>query len=84
MNLFLKEALEKVNTNHNKYSTSGMHLTPSLLQSMNVTQLQIILNQVYEFRNTLNETLVKSLLERDELLSKRDSMLACIEVNRGQ
>lgn len=51
---------------------------------MNVTQLQIILNQVYEFRNTLNETLVKSLLERDELLSKRDSMLACIEVNRGQ
>lgn len=51
---------------------------------MNITQLQIILNQVYEFRNTLNETLMKSLLERDELLSKRDGMLACIEINRGQ
>lgn len=53
---------------------------------MNVTQLQIVINEIYEFRGFLNESLMKSLMERDELLSKRDGMLMTIEqkvVNRN-
>lgn len=46
---------------------------------MNVTQLQIVVNEIYDFRGILNETLVKSLMERDELLLKRDSILIMIE-----
>lgn len=51
---------------------------------MNVTQLQIVINEIYDFRGILNETLVKNLMERDELLSKRDVMLLTIEKNSGR
>lgn len=46
---------------------------------MNVTQLQIVVNEIYDFRGILNELLMKSLEERDELLSKRDAVLMKIE-----
>jgi hypothetical protein len=46
---------------------------------MNITQLQIVINEIHTFIETLNETLMKSLVERDELLSKRDAMLITIE-----
>lgn len=48
---------------------------------MNITQLQIVINEIHTFIESLNETLVKSLVERDELLSKRDAMLIAIERN---
>lgn len=46
---------------------------------MNITQLQIVINEIHTFIETLNEALVKNLVERDELLSKRDAMLITIE-----
>lgn len=55
--------------------------TQKILASMNITQLQIVINEIHTFIELLNETLVKSLVERDELLSKRDSMLIAIERN---
>lgn len=48
---------------------------------MNITQLQIVINEIHTFIELLNEALVKSLVERDELLSKRDAMLIAIERN---
>lgn len=55
------------------------NFTPKMMKSMNVTQLQIVINEIYEFRGILNEALMKNLVERDELLSKRDGMLMTIE-----
>lgn len=48
---------------------------------MNITQLQIVINEIHTFIELLNEALVKTLVERDELLSKRDAMLIAIERN---
>jgi hypothetical protein len=46
---------------------------------MNITQLQIIINDFHEFINVLNEILVLYLMERDELSMKQDSVLIDIE-----
>jgi hypothetical protein len=46
---------------------------------MNITQLQIVINEIHTFIESLNDALVKCLVERDELLSKRDAMLIAIE-----
>lgn len=51
---------------------------------MNVTQLQIVVNDIYDFRGVLNENLMKSLVERDDLISKRDAMLTTIGKSYGQ
>lgn len=51
---------------------------------MNVTQLQIVINEIYDYSGILNEILMKSLVERDELLSNRDAMLTSVEKNSGQ
>lgn len=74
MKIFVNKTLEKVN-----FGSSDLKFTPKLLRTMNVTHLQIVINEILEFRNTLNETLVRNLLERDELTSKRDVMLKWIE-----
>lgn len=49
------------------------------LGSMNITQLQIIINDFHDFINVLNEILVLYLMERDELSMKQDSILIDIE-----
>lgn len=51
---------------------------------MNVTQLQIVINEIYDYSGILNEILMRSLVERDELLSNRDAMLTSVEKNSGQ
>lgn len=71
---FVKQTLKKVKREH-----PITQFTPQLLQTMNVTQLQIVINEIYEFRGVLNEALVKSLVERDELTLKRDVILGEIE-----
>jgi len=51
---------------------------------MNITQMQIFMNEAHSFIETLNETLMKYLLERDELSSKRDALLITIEKQSAQ
>lgn len=81
MSSFIKQTLKKVKRDY--LSTPATHFNPQLLKTMNVTQLQIVINEIYDFSEKLNETLMKSLVERDELLSKRDTMLSAIEKNCG-
>lgn len=76
--MFLNNTLEKVKRQQPQPIT---HLSRKLLASMNITQLQIVINEIHTFIESLNEGLVKSLVERDELLSKRDAMLIAIEKN---
>lgn len=77
---FIKRTLKKVNREQKQHKPTPItHFTPQLLSTMNVTQLQIVVNEIYDFRGILNEVLVKSLVERDELLSRRDAMLVTIE-----
>lgn len=78
MSKFIKQTLKKVNREQQQ-TTQMLNFTPKALKSMNVTQLQIVINEIYEFRGILNEALMKNLVERDELLSKRDGMLITIE-----
>lgn len=81
MSNFIKQTLKKVNREqkNTRQTAPVTHFTTQLLQTMNVTQLQIVINEIYEFRSILNEALMKSLMERDELLSKRDGILSAIE-----
>lgn len=79
MSKFIKQTLKKVNREQQQQTSPMTNFTPKMLKSMNVTQLQIVINEIYEFRGILNEALMKNLVERDELLSKRDGMLMTIE-----
>ena len=46
---------------------------------MNVAQLQVIVNDLHTQIETLNESLVKFLIDRDDLHMEQDSMLVDIE-----
>ncbi|CAB3250142.1 unnamed protein product [Arctia plantaginis] len=50
-----------------------------LLTDMNIAQLQVIVNELHSQIESLNETLVKLLMARDELHMGQDSMLVDIE-----
>lgn len=50
-----------------------------ILTDMNIAQLQVIVNDLHSHIEHLNESLVKFLLERDELHMGQDSMLVDIE-----
>ncbi|XP_071033890.1 uncharacterized protein [Parasteatoda tepidariorum] len=54
-------------------------LSHHALLAMNVAQLQVIVNDLHSQIETLNEDLVKFLLERDDLHMEQDSMLVDIE-----
>ncbi|KAG8199524.1 hypothetical protein JTE90_009367 [Oedothorax gibbosus] len=54
-------------------------LTYHALVAMNVAQLQVIVNDLHSQIETLNEDLVKFLLNRDDLHMEQDSMLVDIE-----
>lgn len=84
MTTFVNHTLKKVDRAQSQQPTPITHFTPKLLKTMNITQLQIVVNEIYDFRGILNESLVNILVERDELLLKRDSMLVTIEKNFGQ
>lgn len=77
MSNFMKQTLTKVNREN--LATTNELFNRELLQTLNVTQLQIIVNEIYDFRGVLNEVLMTSLVERDDLLSKRDALLQQIE-----
>jgi hypothetical protein len=62
-----------------KIPETKRRLSRQLLTGMNVAQLQIIVNELHTFIETLNEKLVKYLMERDDLHMKQDSMLVDIE-----
>jgi Schwannomin-interacting protein 1 len=82
---FIKHTLKKVNREQKQQQPTPITLfAPLTLKTMNVTQLQIVINEIYDFRGILNEALVKNLVERDELLSKRDAILLTIEKNGGR
>uniref|UniRef100_A0A0K8SIC1 Schwannomin interacting protein 1 C-terminal domain-containing protein n=3 Tax=Lygus hesperus TaxID=30085 RepID=A0A0K8SIC1_LYGHE len=64
----------------------GVHFPPErrrvsrqMLTDMNVAQLQVIVNDLHTQIETLNEGLVRFLMERDELHMTQDSMLVDIE-----
>lgn len=84
MTNFVNLTLKKVDRAQSQQQKPITQFTSKLLNTMNVTQLQIVVNEIYDFRGVLNENLVKNLVERDELLSKRDAMLATIETNCSQ
>ena len=46
---------------------------------MNISQLQVIVNELHTKIETLNESLVRMLMERDELHMEQDAMLVDIE-----
>lgn len=77
MSNFMKQTLQKVN--REKLAKTNVKFSNELLQTLNVTQLQIIVNEIYDFREVLNEVLMMSLVERDDLLSKRDALMQKIE-----
>lgn len=74
--IFINNTLKKVKKEQPRPITQ---LTRKILSSMNITQLQIVINEIHTFIEILNEALVKNLVERDENLSKRDAMLITIE-----
>jgi Schwannomin-interacting protein 1 len=62
-----------------KISPTKRRLSRQLLTNMNIAQLQIIINEFHTFIETLNELLVKYLMDRDDLSMRQDSMLIDIE-----
>lgn len=71
---------------HSTLNKVGMTIPPTkrrlsrqLLTNMNIAQLQIIINEFHTFIETLNEVLVKYLMDRDDLSMRQDSMLIDIE-----
>jgi len=72
----LRNSLEKVGI---QLQPERRRLTRQLLTEMNVTQLQVIVNDLHSHIEMLNESLVSLLLERDDLHMEQDSMLVDIE-----
>ncbi|XP_013392216.1 uncharacterized protein LOC106160229 isoform X2 [Lingula anatina] len=54
-------------------------LTLPVLQEMNVAQLQVLVNDMHSQIESLNEDLVKALMNRDDFHMEQDSMLVDIE-----
>lgn len=72
----LRESLNKVGI---KFPEDRRRLSRQMLTDMNVAQLQVIVNDLHTQIEILNESLVKFLMERDELHMSQDSMLVDIE-----
>jgi hypothetical protein len=70
------QTLDKVGM---KVPLSKRRLSRQMLTNMNIAQLQIIINEFHSFIETLNDTLVRYLMDRDDLSMRQDSMLIDIE-----
>ncbi|KAK7571877.1 hypothetical protein V9T40_014349 [Parthenolecanium corni] len=71
----IKSSLKKVGfINWNK-SNKSLRMDKSMLDKMDSTQLQIIVNNLHGQIENLNEQLMKMLTERDELHMNRDTLL---------
>lgn len=72
----VRHSLEKVGI---QFPEDRRRLSRQILTEMNVAQLQVIVNDLHTQIETLNENLVKFLMERDDLHMEQDSMLVDIE-----
>ncbi|XP_022918764.1 schwannomin-interacting protein 1 homolog [Onthophagus taurus] len=72
----VRHSLEKVGI---PFPEDRRRLSRQILTEMNVAQLQVIVNDLHTQIETLNENLVKFLMERDDLHMEQDSMLVDIE-----
>lgn len=72
----VRHSLEKVGI---PFPEGKRRLSRQILTEMNVAQLQVIVNDLHTQIETLNENLVKYLMNRDDLHMEQDSMLVDIE-----
>ncbi|XP_049822792.1 general transcriptional corepressor trfA-like isoform X2 [Aethina tumida] len=72
----VRHSLEKVGI---PFPEEKRRLSRQILTEMNVAQLQVIVNDLHTQIETLNENLVKFLMDRDDLHMEQDSMLVDIE-----
>lgn len=72
----VRNSLEKVGI---PFPEEKRRLSRQILTEMNVAQLQVIVNDLHTQIETLNENLVKFLMNRDDLHMEQDSMLVDIE-----
>ncbi|CAK1603018.1 unnamed protein product [Parnassius mnemosyne] len=72
----LRRSMEKANA---PLAPDRRRVSRQLLTDMNIAQLQVIVNELHSQIETLNDTLVKLLMARDELHMGQDSMLVDIE-----
>ncbi|XP_075992427.1 schwannomin interacting protein 1 isoform X1 [Anticarsia gemmatalis] len=72
----LQRSMEKANA---PLAPDRRRVSRQLLTDMNIAQLQVIVNELHSQIESLNDTLVKLLMARDELHMGQDSMLVDIE-----
>ncbi|KAI4464756.1 schwannomin interacting protein 1 [Holotrichia oblita] len=72
----VRHSLEKVGI---PFPEDRRRLSRQILTEMNVAQLQVIVNDLHTQIESLNESLVKFLMDRDDLHMEQDSMLVDIE-----
>lgn len=72
----IRNTIEKVGYH---FPAEKRRVSRQMLTDMNVAQLQIIVNEFHTQIESLNEQLVKYLMERDDLTMCQDSMLVEIE-----
>ncbi|KAJ8726441.1 hypothetical protein PYW07_001139 [Mythimna separata] len=72
----LRRSMQKANV---PLAPDRRRVSRQLLTDMNIAQLQVIVNELHSQIESLNDTLVKMLMARDELHMGQDSMLVDIE-----
>ncbi|XP_045510988.1 schwannomin-interacting protein 1 homolog isoform X4 [Colias croceus] len=72
----LRRSMEKANV---PLAPDRRRVSRQILTDMNIAQLQVIVNELHSQIESLNDTLVKLLMARDELHMGQDSMLVDIE-----
>ncbi|XP_039763336.1 schwannomin-interacting protein 1 homolog [Pararge aegeria] len=72
----LQRSMEKANA---PLAPDRRRVSRHLLTDMNIAQLQVIVNELHSQIESLNDSLVKLLMARDELHMGQDSMLVDIE-----
>lgn len=72
----IRSSFEKVGI---PFPEERRRVSRQILTEMNVAQLQVIVNDLHTQIETLNEQLVRFLMNRDDLHMEQDSMLVDIE-----
>ncbi|XP_050670023.1 schwannomin-interacting protein 1 isoform X4 [Leptidea sinapis] len=72
----LRHSMEKANV---PLAPDRRRVSRQLLTDMNIAQLQVIVNELHSQIESLNDSLVKLLMARDDLHMGQDSMLVDIE-----
>lgn len=74
--MMVRESLESIGVN---LTVDTRRISRQMLTNLNVSQLQVLLDQFHKHIEDFNELLVKRLMERDELHLNQDLMLTDIE-----